>query len=118
MLALSEKGYLQREVARQVGCKQRNVSDTLKKQLVIGCASNRKIIGRKRKTRTKEDWTHRHKSEVDRFRTAREIKTEMQVEHGERISSSTSRRFRSWIEGLQVQTNPGFANWTAKQGDF
>ena len=60
---------------------------------------NRKIVGRKRKTRTKEDWTHRHKSEADRFRTVREIKTEMQVEHGERISSSTT------IEGSEAGLN-------------
>ena len=31
VLALSEEGYLQREVARRVGCSQKSVSDILKK---------------------------------------------------------------------------------------
>ena len=53
VLALSEEGYSQREVARRVGCCQRSVSDILKKERLTGGVRDRKITGRKRKTTTK-----------------------------------------------------------------
>ena len=92
VLALSEEGYSQRAVARRVGCSQRSVSDILKKQRLTGCVRDRRIAGRKRKKTTKEDRLKVRKSKADRFKTATEIKAEMQVEHGVRISSSATRR--------------------------
>ena len=49
VLALSEEGYSQEEVAHRVGYSQRSVSDILKKQRLTGCVRDRKILDRKRK---------------------------------------------------------------------
>ena len=92
VFALSEEGYSQRAVARRFGCSQRTVSDILRKQRLTGCVRDHEIIGRKRKTTIEEDRIIVRKSKADRFKTATEIKAEMQVEHGVRISSSTIRR--------------------------
>ena len=54
VLALSEEGYSQREVAHRVGCSQRSVSDILKKQRPTGCVRDRKIFGRKKKQHQKK----------------------------------------------------------------
>ena len=100
VLALSEEGYSQREVAHRVGCSQRSVSDILKKQRLTGCVRDRKILGRKIKTTSKEDRIIVRKSKADRFKSAPEIKAEIQAEHGVCISSSTKRR-RSRGAGLK-----------------
>ena len=131
VLALSEKGYSQREVARRVGCCQRSVSDILKKERLTGGVRDRKIIGRKRKTTTKEDRLIVRKSKADRFKTATEIKAEMQVEHGVHISSSTTRRLReAGLNGCKTRQKPRLTarhkrarlqfarlhkNWSARQ---
>ena len=87
-----QKKGTRREVAHRVGCSQRSVSDILKKkQRLIGCVRDRKILNRKRKT-SKEDRIIVRKSKADRFKSAPEIKDEMQAEHGVCISSSTTRR--------------------------
>ena len=70
VLALSEEGYSQREVARRVGCCQRSISDILKKEPLTGGVRDRKIVGRKRKTTTKEDRLIVRKGKADRFKTA------------------------------------------------
>ena len=70
VLALSEEGYSQREIAHLVGCSQRSVSDILKKQRLTGCVRDRKILGRKRKTTSKEDRIIVRKSKADRFKSA------------------------------------------------
>ena len=79
-LALSEDGYSQGEVAHRVGCSQRSVRNIFKKQRLNGCVRDRKILGRKRKTTSKEDRIIVRRSKADKFKTAPEIKVEMQVE--------------------------------------
>ena len=74
VLVLSEKVYSQREVARRVGCCQRSVSDILKKARLTGGVRDRKIVGRKRKTTTKEDRLIVRKSKADRFKRQRRLK--------------------------------------------
>ena len=108
VLALSEEGYSQRAVARRVGCSQRSVSDILRKQRLTGCVRDHVIIGRKRKTTIKEDRLIVRKSKADRFKTATEIKAEMQVEHGVRISSSTIRRRlrEAGLNGCKTRKKP------------
>ena len=132
VLALSEEGYSQREVARRVGCCQRSVSDILKKERLTGGVRDRKIIGRKRKTTTKEDRLIVRKSKADRFKTATEIKAKMQVEHGVHISSSTTRRRlrEAGLNGCKTRQKPRLTarhkrarlqfarlpkNWSARQ---
>ena len=92
VLALSEEGYTQREIAIQVGSSQKNVSDILKKQRDTGTVRDKKIPGRKRKTTAKEDRIMVRKSKSDRFKTASEIRAEMQIKHRVNVSSSTARR--------------------------
>ena len=132
VLALSEEGYSQREVARRAGCCERSVSDILKKERLTGGVRDRKIIGRKRKTTTKEDRLIVRKSKADRFKTATEIKAEMQVEHGVHISSSTTRRRlrEAGLNGCKTRQKPRLTarhkrarlqfarlhkNWSARQ---
>ena len=132
VLALSEEGYSQREVPLRVGCCQRSVSDILKKKRLTGGVRDRKIAGRKRKTTTKENRLIVSKSKADRFKTATEIKAEMQVEHGVHISSSTTRRRlrEAGLNGCKTRQKPRLTarhkrarlqfarlhkNWSARQ---
>ena len=131
-MALSEEGYSQRAVARRAGCSQRSVSVILRKQRHTGCVRDHEIIGRKRKTTIKEDRLIVRKSKADRFKTATEIKAEMQMEHGVRISSSTIRRRsrEAGLNGCKTRKKPRLTarhkkarlefarlhkNWTARQ---
>ena len=132
VLALSEEGYSQREIARRVGCCQRSVSDILKKQHLTGSVKDRKIPGRKRKTTIKEDRLIVRKSKADRFKTAPEIKAQMDIQHGVSISSSTTRRRlrKARLNGYKARQKPRLTarhkkarlefarlhiNWTARQ---
>ncbi|CAB4036684.1 Transposable element Tc1 transposase, partial [Paramuricea clavata] len=90
VLVLSREGYTQRQIAGKVGCSQRSVSDILKKKQLTGSVKDIKILGKKRKT-TRYNILVR-KSKVDRFKTASEIKAEMQNEHAVHMSVSTTRR--------------------------
>ena len=51
-----------------------------------------RFLGRKRKTSKREDSVVVRKSKSNRFKTAPQIKAEMQIEHGVNISVSTTRR--------------------------
>ena len=74
VLAMSEEGYSQREIAVRAGCSQRTVCDVLKeKKRIIGSVQDLKIPGRKRKKTP-------------------EIKAKMQLEHGVSVSTPTTRR--------------------------
>ena len=92
VLALSEEGYTQREIAARAGCTQSSVSEILKKKRLTGSVKDAKIPGRKRKTSTREDRVVVRKSKSNRFKMAPQIKAEMQIEHGVNISVSTTRR--------------------------
>ena len=93
---------------------------------------DRKILGRKRKTTSKEDIIIVRKSKADRFKSAPEIKAEMQAEHGVCISSSTTRRRlrEAGLKGCRSRQKPRLTkrhkktrlefatlhkNWTATQ---
>ena len=91
-MALSEEGYTQRVIAAHVGCTQASVSGILKKKMVYGNVKDAKIPGRKRKTSQKEDRIVVRKSKTDRFKTASQIKAEMQTDYDVDISVSTTRR--------------------------
>ena len=55
VLALTNEKYSKREVAHQVGCSPRSVSDILKKkQRLSGCVRDRKILGQKEEQRQKK----------------------------------------------------------------
>ena len=93
VLALSEEGYSQRVIAVCVGCSQRSVCDILeKKKKLTGSVKDLKTPERKGKTTRREDRTMVAKSMFDRYKTAPEIKAEMQLEHGVSVSTSTTRR--------------------------
>ena len=84
--------YTQRVIAARVGCTQASVSGILKKKMVYGNVKDAKIPGRKRKTSQKEDRIVVRKSKADRFKTASQIKAEMQIDYDVDISVSTTRR--------------------------
>ncbi|XP_028414913.1 uncharacterized protein LOC114538000 [Dendronephthya gigantea] len=67
-------------------------NDILKKKRLTGSVKDCKIPGSKRKTTRREDNILVRKSKADRFKTAPEIKAEMQNEHGVNISVSTTQR--------------------------
>ena len=90
-MALSEEGY-KRVIAARVGCTQASVSGIVKKKMVYGNVKDAKIPGRKRKTSQKEDRIVVRKSKADRFKTASQIKAEMQIDYDVDISVSTTRR--------------------------
>ena len=92
IVALSEEGYTQRVIAARVGCTQASVSGILKKMMVYGNVNDAKIPGWKRKTSQKEDRIVVRKSKADRFKTASQIKAEMQIDYDVDISVSTTRR--------------------------
>ena len=92
MLALSEEGYTQREIAARVGCSQGSVSDILKKQRLTGSVKDAQIPGRRRKTSEREDQIIVRKSKSNHFKTAQEIKVEMQNKHAVSVSLSTTKR--------------------------
>ena len=92
MLALSEEGYTQREIAARVGCSQGSVSDILKKQRLTGSVNDAQIPGRRRKTSEREDQIIVRKSKSNHFKTAQEIKVEMQNKHAVSVSLSTTKR--------------------------
>ena len=91
LLALSEEGYTQREIAARVGCSGGSVSDMLKKQRLTGSVNDAQIPGRRRKTSEREDRIIVRKSKSNRFKTAPEIKVEMQNEHALSVSVSTTK---------------------------
>ena len=88
-MALAEEGYTQRVIAARVGCTQASVSGILKK-MVYGNVKDAKIPGQKRKTSQKEDRIVVRKSKADRFKTASQIKAE--IDYDVDISVSTTRR--------------------------
>ena len=90
IVALSEEGYTQRVIAAHVGCTQASVSGILKKKMGYGNVKDAKIPGRKRKTSQKEDRIVVTKSKADRFKTASQIKAEMQIDYDVDISVSTT----------------------------
>ena len=55
VVALSEEGYSQRQIAARVGCSQKNVSRILKKLRETGSVQDKKISGRLRVTTRRED---------------------------------------------------------------
>ena len=92
VVALSEEGYSKREIADRFGCSQRSFRDILKKQRLTESVKDLKIPGRKRKTTKREDRIIVRKSKSNRYKTAPEIKADMQIEHGVSISTSTTQR--------------------------
>ena len=73
-------------------CSLRSVSNNLKKQRLIGNVIELKIPGQKRKTKKRDDRIMVRKSKSNRSKTAPENKAEMQIEHGESVSTSTTQR--------------------------
>ena len=55
VVALSEEGYSQRQIATRVGCSQKSVSLILKKLRETGSVKDEKISGRLRVTTRRED---------------------------------------------------------------
>ena len=92
VVALSEEGYSQREIAARVGCSQRSVSGILKKHEETGSVRDKRIPGRLRKTTSREDSILVRKSKADRFKTAPQLKAEMNLEYGVQVSTSTAQR--------------------------
>ncbi len=89
VVILSDEGYSQREIARRVGCSQRNM---VQKQINQGNLRNKAICGRKRKTTPQVDRIIVRTSKADRFKTAPQIKAELSLNHRVNISTSTTQR--------------------------
>ena len=108
VLALSEEGYTQREIAARVGCTQSSVSEILKKKRLTGSVKDAKIPGRKRKTSEREDRLMVRKSKSNHYKTAPQIKAEMLIEHGVNILvSTTQRRLReAGLKGCKPRKKP------------
>ena len=66
VLALSEEGYTQREIAACVGCTQSRVSEILKKKRLAGSVKDANIPGWKQKTSEREDKLMVRKSKSNR----------------------------------------------------
>ena len=83
-----------------------------KKQRLKGSVKDTIIPGRKRKTSEKEDRVIVRKSKSNRLKTAPQIKAEMQIEHGLRISVSTmQRRLREAVlRGHKSRKKPRLTN--------
>ena len=64
----------------------------LKKHRESGTVKDMKIPGRERKTTAREDSLMVRKSKADRFKTAPQIKAEMNLEYGVQVSTSTAQR--------------------------
>ena len=112
-MALSEEGYTQRVIAAHVGCTQASVSGILKKKMVYGNVKDAKIPGRKRKTSQKEDRIVVRKSKTDRFKTASQIKAEMQTDYDCRPQKKP--RLTSCHNKKRLDFAKAHQNWTAEQ---
>ena len=112
LLALSQEGYTQREIAARVGCSEGSVSDMLKKQRLTGSVNDAQIPGRRRKTSEREDRIIVRKSKSNRFKTALEIKVEMQNEHALSVSVSTTKEGlgRLVLKGTSPEKNTPYCS--------
>ena len=91
-VALSEEGYSQRQIADRLGCSQKSIDRTLRRHSATGSVQDKTIPGRRRKTSRRENSLIVRKSKADRFKTAPQIKAELQIEHGVQVSASTIQR--------------------------
>ena len=112
LLALSQEGYTQREIAARVGCSEGSVSDILKKQRLTGSVNDAQIPGRRRKTSEREDRIIVRKSKSNHFKTAQEIKVEMQNEHALSVSVSTTKEGlgRLVLKGTSPEKNTPYCS--------
>ena len=95
-----------------MGCSEGSVSDMLKKQRLTGSVNDAQIPGRRRKTSEREDRIIVRKSKSNRFKTALEIKVEMQNEHALSVSVSTTKEGlgRLVLKGTSPEKNTPYCS--------
>ena len=105
---LAEEGYSQRAIASRFGCSQRSICEILKKHKETGEVKDHTIPGRPRKTTTREDRVIVRISMGNRFKTAPQIRSEVNSNHNLIVSTSTmQRRLREvGLHGRKARKKP------------
>ena len=92
IIALSDEGYSQVEIARKMECSRKGVQTTIKRYKETKFFENRKGQGRKKYKTTRQDRSLKRASLEDRRKSSSELAAELRVGANKNISARKVRR--------------------------